>query len=513
NREIAETLHRLRQTGAEVSYFSADVRDPDAITPVFKAIRSAHGAVTALIHGAGVLEDRLIIDKTDAQLDRVIDTKVAGFLNLLDAVRPDSLKHLVLFTSVAARLGNMGQADYAMANEALNKIARREAAARPDCRVAAINWGPWDGGMVTDSLKREFQREGLGLIPLDAGGACMLQEMILPGDHPVEVVISAKSRSAEARDAAPPRLSAAAAASPAPVEKENLPLALKRNVGVEEYPILASHVIGGKPVVPFALMTEWFGHGALHGNPGLVLQGFDDMRVLKGIRLEEETKVVRLMAGKARKNGSMFEVNLELRDGLKENKEVIHSRARAILANALTDPPAPDPAAAAGIIASEPYHRTIQEVYQDILFHGVELHGVKDIIGLTDQGMAARLAAAPSPGQWVKTPLRSNWIGDPLVLDAAFQMATIWCFEKMGMVSLPSYLAAYRQHRERFPTEGVTAVLTVKEATSHKMRGDFIFLDAEDLVVARLTGYEAVMDETLFKSFKPEADAMERKSA
>ncbi|MCP4690257.1 MAG: acyltransferase domain-containing protein, partial [Desulfobacterales bacterium] len=46
NREIAETLHRLRQTGAEVSYFSADVRDPDAITPVFKAIRSAHGAVT-----------------------------------------------------------------------------------------------------------------------------------------------------------------------------------------------------------------------------------------------------------------------------------------------------------------------------------------------------------------------------------------------------------------------------------------------------------------------------------
>jgi hypothetical protein len=34
------------------------------------------------------------------------------------------------------------------------------------------------------------------------------------------------------------------------------------------------------------------------------------------------------------------------------------------------------------------------------------------------------------------------------------------------------------------------------------MKGDFTFLDSRDKVVACLTGYEAVMDESLFKAFK-----------
>jgi hypothetical protein len=73
----------------------------------------------------------------------------------------------------------------------------------------------------------------------------------------------------------------------------------------------------------------------------------------------------------------------------------------------------------------------------------------------------------------------------------------------MGVVSLPSYNASYRQYRECFPAEEVTAVLEVKSVSGHKMKGDFTILDADDVVVAQLTGYEAVMDESLFKTFKP----------
>jgi len=50
----------------------------------------------------------------------------------------------------------------------------------------------------------------------------------------------------------------------------------------------------------------------------------------------------------------------------------------------------------------------------------------------------------------------------------------------------------------------VTAVLEIKEATDHKLRGDFTFLDAHKVVVARMTGYEAVMDASLSKAFKSE---------
>ena len=89
-------------------------------------------------------------------------------------------------------MGNRGQADYAMANEVLNKTALNEAARRQDCRVVAINWGPWDGGMVTSALKREFERNGIGLIPVDRGVQCMLDEMKAGSNNFVEVVIGAE---------------------------------------------------------------------------------------------------------------------------------------------------------------------------------------------------------------------------------------------------------------------------------------------------------------------------------
>jgi hypothetical protein len=116
--------------------------------------------------------------------------------------------------------------------------------------------------------------------------------------------------------------------------------------------------------------------------------------------------------------------------------------------------------------------------------------------------MVAELASAPPPDQWTTEPLRSRWIGDPLILDAAFQMAIVWCFEQKGMVSLPSFGASYRQYCSRFPEEGVTAVLEIRHAGPNKMLGDFTFLDIHSAVIARLTGYEAVMDTSLTKAFK-----------
>jgi len=44
----------------------------------------------------------------------------------------------------------------------------------------------------------------------------------------------------------------------------------------------------------------------------------------------------------------------------------------------------------------------------------------------------------------------------------------------------------------------------VREVTENKMRGDFTFLDADSRVIARLTGYEAVMDPLLNRAFKPD---------
>jgi NADP-dependent 3-hydroxy acid dehydrogenase YdfG len=125
NREIIKTLDTIRNLGAQVRYFSADVRDFDTMTSILNEVRSVYGPVKGIIHGAGTLEDRTIIDKTLDQFETVFDTKVTGLNVLLEATRQDPLKYLVLFSSVTARIGNNGQADYAMANEVLNKIAQQ----------------------------------------------------------------------------------------------------------------------------------------------------------------------------------------------------------------------------------------------------------------------------------------------------------------------------------------------------------------------------------------------------
>ena len=499
HREIEKNLETMKNFGADVHYYSVDVQDAGTINAILNDVRNTLGPIKGIIHGAGRLADCRIVDKSIEQFETVFNTKVKGLNVLLEATKNDLLKYLVLFSSVTARVGNSGQADYAMANEVLNKMAQKESIQRPDCRVVSINWGPWDGGMVCSALKRKFETSGVDLIPVDAGAMCMVHEMKGRGNLPVEVVIGANILSEKEKDVT--EITESALESPIVLnKKENLSMTVQREIDVDRYPILGAHILDGKPVVPFALIAEWLGHGALHENPGLLLHGLDDMRIFQGIKLDKNKKHIRLMAGKTRKNGTAFEVDVQIRDGIKDNIEVIHSGATAILADRLEPPPAFDLSA---YIGTNGYSKTIHEIYENILFHGVELQGIQEIIGYSSRSITARISSAPAPVKWMKEPLRSQWIADPLVLDSACQMAILWCFEERGMVSLPSYSASYRQYRDAFPSDGVTVVLEIKEATDHKIRGDFTFLDTHEVVVARMTGYEAVMDTSLSKAFKP----------
>ncbi len=484
NREISNTLNQLEKKNITVRYYSVDIRNISAVRSVLDEVRSIDGPIRGIIHGAGVVEDRLIIDKTAKQFENVFDTKVKGIRGLLKAAEQDHLKYLIFFSSIVARMGNKGQADYAMANEVLNKVAWQESLLRPKCSVISFNWGPWDGGMVTPGLKREFARKKIEVIPVETGVECMLHEMSKNKKSPVEVVVGSSISSGK-RDHKN--------------KKKTFSLSFKHEIDVDRYPILSSHILDGKPVVPFALMTEWIGHGALHDNPGLFLFGIDNMRVFNAIRLEHKKMMVRLLSGKARKKGSAYEVDVELMDGLKDKIEVIHTSAKAILVEAFPKPPLFNNSLKRH---TKSYPKNIDEVYETILFHGDELRGIKKIISCTPQGMVADLSSAPSPKKWILDPMRSKWIGDPLVLDSAFQMATIWCFEEAGLVSLPTYSASYRQYRNDFPETGVTAIFEINQTTDHKIVGDFTFLDSENVIVACLLGYEAVMYPSLSEAFQ-----------
>ncbi len=499
-REVRDNLAALNAAGSRVRYASLDVRDPEALARAVEEARADMGPVTAVIHGAGVLRDRFIADKSPEDFARVYDTKVGGMRTVMSVLADVPLKYIVLFSSVAARTGNKGQADYAAANEVLNKTARQLSVSRPGCRVISFNWGPWDGGMVTPALKKEFTRHGIPLVPLKEGAMAMVAEMAGPPGGPVEVLVGGGLPAVPVPDKEPGVPLSAPETVPAALSSD-LFISFTQDVDVERFPILKAHVLGGKPVVPFALMAEWMGHGALHENPGLYLRGLDDMRLLKGIRLDNgAARPIRLLTGRARRKGDFYEVPVEIRNGAPDSGKVLHTRAVALLSD--TPESAPPGFSIPADIRMKSYARTVDEVYGTVLFHGSSLQGISEIMSCTAAGMAAKIQTAPAPGLWMKTPLRSSWISDPLVLDSAFQMAIVWCHEQKGMVSLPSYAASYRQFQPEFPAGEITAVLETRQATDKKLTADITFLDRRDKVVARLTGYEAVMDHGLTASFK-----------
>ncbi len=132
-REVRRTLAALAAVGAEARYCAVAVVDREALARELDRVRAEWGPVRALVHAAGVLADRRIADKTDAQFNAVFDTKVRGLRALLAATASDPLKLLCVFSSVSARCGNTGQADYAMANEVLAKVPRPRRGADPGC--------------------------------------------------------------------------------------------------------------------------------------------------------------------------------------------------------------------------------------------------------------------------------------------------------------------------------------------------------------------------------------------
>lgn len=444
------------------------------------------GPVRGLIHGAGVLADRRIEDQTDAQFAHVFDTKVEGLLSLFDAIDPRQLQFLALFSSSTARYGRVGQAAYAAANEWLNKWAQRMARRLSTCRVVAFNWGPWDGGMVTPALKKVFSAEGVSLIGLEQGGDFLIRELSA-SDAPVEIVAMASAVGNLAVAASTPR--------PHPLSE-----AVTLNLTLDGYPFLRSHVLDGRAVLPMAVIVEWLAHGALHGNPGFRFHGFNELRICKGVVFDDDTScTLRVMAGRAEKRDTFHLVPVELTSTGKEGRSILHARAEIVLAARL-----PEGIRSIVEIPETPYLPVNGEVYdRERLFHGPELHGIEQVIGCSNKGIAAMVKGAPPPAAWIRQPLRSIWITDPLVIDSAFQMMILWSFERFGAGSLPCYAGRYRQFIEAFPREGVQVVIRITAESEKSAHADMEFLDRNNgKLVARLEDYECVIDPSLTKAFQ-----------
>ncbi len=212
DREVRQSLATLRSVGAEVNYLSCDVRDAEGFAALLADVRKRLGPIESVIHGAGIIEDRLIVDKTADSFGRVLGTKLDGLLTLVNELPPEELNALAVFSSVSAYFGNPGQADYAAANEILNRVCRR-LRDQWSTRVVSFNWGPWAGsGMVTAEVAKQFADRGIGLVPVDGGCRLAWRELMHDDRRDVRLVCGPGDWMRQAQ--APVELAASNLASP-----------------------------------------------------------------------------------------------------------------------------------------------------------------------------------------------------------------------------------------------------------------------------------------------------------
>ncbi len=188
DREIRANLDAIREAGGAVEYRSVDVRDAAAFGALIDEL-NATGGIAGVIHGAGVIEDKLLRDKTPESFDRVFGTKVDSALTLARKLDPQRLKFFALFASITSRYGNRGQSDYAAANEVLSKLACDLDRKWPG-RVVSVAWGPWsEVGMVAD-LEKHLVARGLKLIEPVVGGTFAVDEVVFGAKGEPEVLIA-----------------------------------------------------------------------------------------------------------------------------------------------------------------------------------------------------------------------------------------------------------------------------------------------------------------------------------
>ena len=126
----------IRHEGASAEAVAFDVADGDATRAALDALL-AGGPIQVLVNNAGIHDDAPLAGMADAQWKRVIDVSLHGFFHvtqpLLLPMARTRWGRIVSVSSVAAVLGNRGQANYAAAKSALHgatKSLAREMASR-----------------------------------------------------------------------------------------------------------------------------------------------------------------------------------------------------------------------------------------------------------------------------------------------------------------------------------------------------------------------------------------------
>ncbi len=497
DREIRQNIARMQAAGAKVQYFKADVRDEQSFGNLINDIYQSFGRLDGIIHGAGIIEDKLLEDKKPDSFDRVFDTKADSAFILSRNVRGDSLKFLVFFTSITGTFGNRGQSDYAAANEIVNELAV-SLDRQWKGRVVAINWGPWKkAGMVTPEIERQFRERGVQLIPLLAGRRKVDEELrygnkgdvkIVIGDGPWERVCDDTSPSLTNKSL--PLLNSTSSS----FDRHNGFLQVLKKLNPDHDLYLQDHCLDGKPVLPAAVAVELMAETAKHGWNKWEVSSVLDVRLFKGVILDNGSKDIKIIA-KAISNPDQEKNHLELDIKITEEGEPnrISYSSRIIMAKSLPVSSQHKPPDAS---AMNKFPMSVEMAYLKWLFHGARFQCIKSIEGISEKGIIATFVSS-SPDDCLTGNFRSPWLIDPVMLDGGLQLVWLWSRAHKDMSALPSRFKAIHIFNSN-TSSLIRCHLEIIEGTEgHSVHSNIYFTDPDGRVLCIVEDFESSCSKSL----------------
>jgi NAD(P)-dependent dehydrogenase (short-subunit alcohol dehydrogenase family) len=490
DREMRSNMEAMRRLGADVHYFPVDVRDAEAFGGLIDQVYESFGRLDGVVHGAGVIEDKLIVDKTAESFDRTFDTKTDSAFVLSRKLRPATLRFLVLFSSVAGSFGNRGQSDYAAANEVLNQLARQLDAAW-SARVVSINWGPWDTpGMVSPELRKQFAVRGVELIPPDVGLRMFEQELACGNKGESQVIVGGAGWGIAAAKAGASQRQLPLTTS-ATASRVNGHYEVIRELDPANDIYLLDHRIDGKPVLPLAVATELIAETVAMGWPDRVVTAVEDLYMLKGLVMDAGVTAVRVVAEAQSTADTTRERVIVQIQGAEEPRRA-HYRAVVEISDRLPHPPALERIN----LGSRVFAYSVPELYQNWLFHGPSFQGIAAIDAIGPLGVRARLKASV-PSSFFARPVTGEWLIDPLVFDSGLQLLILWSRDQWDMTTLPSRFRCYRRYGVVGAGPAFCEVAIRPETSMPTIHTDIFFRDSNGSIIGVLEDMEGSSSTTL----------------
>jgi NAD(P)-dependent dehydrogenase (short-subunit alcohol dehydrogenase family)/acyl carrier protein len=493
-RELRATLTALRATGARIVYRSADVRDEKTFGATIDGIYAEFGRLDGVIHGAGVIEDKRIEDKTPESFDRVFDTKADGAFVLTQRLRLDAVQFVVFFSSVAY-LGNAGQSDYAAANGVLNALAR-DLDRRMPGRVVSLLWGPWQSaGMASEEVQRRFRDRGVQIIPVADGRRCLVEELLHGPKGAVEVIYGDAPYTAPTATPAAESVSLPLIGGPESVVHNNGAIEVACVLDPSRQAYLRDHMLDGKPVFPAAMAMELMAEAAQAAAPDfsgdIEVVGLE---VLNGIVLADNAPLTLRVAGQRTAalaaDPPSLALTMRITSPRATNRDHYHAEVR------LDAPGEPPRLAASEFAGLEPFPLSVTEVYRQWLFQGRCFAGIEAIEGIRSDAIAGRLQSV-APELCLPTTPAGRWSIDPTVVDASLQLVILWERHWHAMTPLPLQIARFRL----FESLSGQPIRCLVKATAGEggdsLTADIFYTDRQGRVLAVMEGLQCACTKAL----------------